>query len=164
MVTQSARASAYDRLDALFKFGVVGDLSDGQLVHRFMTARDGADQAAFAALVKRHGPMVLGVCRQVLHDADDAQDAFQATFLVLARKAGSLRKADSVACWLHGVALRIAMRARVEAARRRVHERRGAAFPASRTAADPAPPESWPALHEEIDRLPDRYRDPIVLH
>ncbi len=163
MVTQSARASAYDRLDALFKFGVVGDLSDGQLVHRFMTARDGADQAAFAALVKRHGPMVLGVCRQVLHDADDAQDAFQATFLVLARKAGSLRKADSVACWLHGVALRIAMRARVEAARRRVHERRGAAFPASRTAADPAPPESWPALHEEIDRLPDRYRDPIVL-
>ncbi len=163
MVTQSARVSAYDRLDALFKFGVVGDLSDGQLVHRFMTARDGADQAAFTALVERHGPMVLGVCRQVLHDADDAQDAFQATFLVLARKAGSLRKADSVASWLHGVALRIAMRARVEAARRRVHERRGAAFTASRTAADPVPPESWPALHEEIDRLPDRYRDPIVL-
>ena len=163
MVTQSARVSAYDRLDALFQFGVVGDLSDGQLVHRFMTARDGADQAAFTALVERHGPMVLGICWQVLHDADDAQDAFQATFLVLARKAGSLRKADSVASWLHGVALRIAMRARVEAARRRVHERQAAAFTASRTAADPVPSESWPALHEEIDRLPDRYRDPIVL-
>ena len=111
MASGSAGTDVQNQLDALFRFGVVGDLSDAQLVQRFLTARSGAggregdrdDQTAFAALVDRHGPMVFSVCRDVLRNADDAQDAFQATFLVLARRAGSVRKADSVASWLHGV-------------------------------------------------------------
>ena len=142
---------------------MVGDLSDGQLVQRFLTARDGADQAAFTALVERHGPMVLGVCREVLGNSHDAQDAFQATFLVLARKAGSVRKADSLASWLHGVARRVAMRAKAEAARRRVYERRSAAMKAVQLERQGGSPEGWPELHEEIARLPERYREPVVL-
>jgi RNA polymerase sigma factor (sigma-70 family) len=147
----------------LWRFGVVGDLSDGQLVQRFLTARDGADQAAFTALVERHGPMVLGVCRQVLGNAQDAQDAFQATFLVLARKAGSVRKADSLAGWLHRVARRVAIQAKAEAARRRVYERRGAAMKAVQLERQEGSPEGWPELHEAIARLPERYREPVVL-
>ena len=108
----SAGADLQNQLNILFRFGVVGDLSDGQLVQRFLTARDGADQAAFTALVERHGPVVLKVCRDVLGDPDDAADAFQATFLVLVRRAGSIRNRESVASWLYGVALRVAGSAR----------------------------------------------------
>jgi len=163
MTGKSAGAGMLHQLEAVFKFGVVGDLSDGQLVQRFMTARDGADEAAFTALLERHAPMVLGVCQQVLRDPHDAQDAFQATFLVLARRAASVHKADSVASWLHGVALRIAVRVKSDAARRRAHERQSAAIRAEAAGDDAGPPESWAALHEEIGRLPERYREPVVL-
>jgi RNA polymerase sigma-70 factor (ECF subfamily) len=99
---------------------VVADQSDRQLLEQFLTAKDAADEAAFSALVERHGPMALSLCAQVLGDAHDAEDAFQATFLGRARRAGSVRKADSLASWLHGVAFRVAVRAKVEAARRTV--------------------------------------------
>jgi RNA polymerase sigma factor (sigma-70 family) len=152
-----------NQLATLLRFGVVGDLSDGQLVQRFLTARDGADQAAFAALVERHAPMVLGVCRNVLGNAQDAEDAFQATFLVLARKAGSVRNADSLAGWLHRVARRIAIQAKAEAARRRVYERRSAAMKTVQLERQEGSSEGWPELHEAIARLPEHYREPVVL-
>ena len=163
MASGSAGSDLRNQLDILFGFGVVGDLSDGQLLQRFLTARDGDDRAAFTALVERHGPMVLGVCREVLGNSHDAQDAFQATFLVLARKAGSVRKADSLASWLHGVARRLAVGAKAEAARRRVYERRRAAMKAAEIERQGGSPEGWPELHEEIARLPERYREPVVL-
>jgi RNA polymerase sigma factor (sigma-70 family) len=166
-----ARSSAALKdLETLFAGGTVGVLADGDLLERFVAGRD---EVAFEALVTRHGPMVLQVCRGVLADADDAQDAFQATFLVLARQAGSIRKRESVASWLFGVAGRIAARARVAAARRRKHES-GAALEAARRECRGAP--AWPeseqerheldltaALHEELSRLPEKYREPVVL-
>src|SRR5947209_19165817 len=91
-------------------------LSDGQLLGRYLSH---GEEEAFAALVKRHGPMVLGVCRRLLRDAHDADDAFQATFLVLVRKAGSVRRREQVSNWLYGVAYRTALKARARAARRR---------------------------------------------
>src|SRR5204862_4327679 len=93
--------------------------TDAQLLARYVAQRD---EAAFAALVRRHGPLVLGVCRRVLRDAHAADDAFQATFLLLVRKARSLARPERLGCWLHGVACRVAARARVEAARRRARE------------------------------------------
>ena len=137
-----------------------GDGSDGELLERFLGRRDAA---SFASLVRRHGPMVLGVCRRILRDPHAAEDAFQATFLLLVRKAGSVRKRGSVGPWLYGVARRVALEARGAASRRQV----------------PAPldPEvAWvdnydglvrdelhAALHEELGRLPEKYRAPLLL-
>jgi RNA polymerase sigma factor (sigma-70 family) len=152
-------------LYTLYRVGVVGDLTDGQLLERFLAGRDESAEAGFAALVERHGPMVQRVCRQMLCDAHDAEDAFQATFLILARRAGSVRKRESVASWLYGIAQRVARRSQADAARRREHERRRAAMnamePSDKT--DRHPSEEWTALHEELDRLPDKYREAIVL-
>ena len=110
------------QIETLFRTGTAGGLTDGQLLERFLERRDEDAEAAFAALVDRHGAMVLRVCRQVLRDETDAEDAAQATFLVLARRAGSISRRESVGCWLHGVALRVAANARTAAARRRTHE------------------------------------------
>src|SRR5260370_33838554 len=107
--------------------------TDRQLLEDFSSRRD---EAAFAALVARHGPMVLRVCRRVLNHEQDAEDAFQATFLVLARKSGSIRKRAALAEWLHGVAYRTAMQAKRSVARRRNHEAR---LQASTPKAVPSP-------------------------
>ena len=107
-----------------------GDVPDGQLLERFTARRD---EAAFAALLRRHGPLVHGVCRRMLHNEHDAEDAFQATFLVLARKAGSIGRRDSVGSWLYQVARNVAMKARKRADSRKKREGNAAA----RQAADP---------------------------
>ena len=96
----------------LLNFGAVGTMSDAELLDRFVARRDEAAEAAFEELVIRHGPMVLRVARSLLHDAHDAEDAFQAVFLVLANRAGSIRRNGSVASWLFGVAHRVSTRAR----------------------------------------------------
>ena len=106
-------------LHTLYDVGVIGDLTDGQLLERFVIRRDAAAEAVFSTLIERHGPMVLRVCLQVLGNSHDADDAFQATFLVLVRNAGAIRRRDSVASWLYGVAQRVAMRAKADATRRR---------------------------------------------
>jgi RNA polymerase sigma factor (sigma-70 family) len=155
-------------LRTLFNVGTFGTLTDGQLLDRFAAGRDEAAEMAFAALVERHGPMVLRVCRSVLRDEHDAQDAFQATFLVLVRRSGSLWVGDSLGPWLHGVARRVASVARSAASRRRRHERKAAerVVPGG-FAPEPGPEragdlELEQALHEEIGRLPERYRAAVV--
>jgi RNA polymerase sigma factor (sigma-70 family) len=137
-----------------------GRLSDSQLLEGFIARRD---EAAFAALVRRHGPMVLGVCRRVLGNHHDAEDALQATFLVLARKAGSLRSRERVGNWLHGVAYRTALRARAMTARRRAHEQRVKELGVPEVQADDGWQEMLPLLDRELDRLPERYRVAVVL-
>ncbi len=150
------------QIQTLYHVGTVGALTDGQLLERFTAGVGEPAELAFAALVERHGPMVLRVCRSVLREPHDAQDAFQATFLVLVRKAGSIRKRDSLASWLHGVACRIAAGAKAATARRLRHER-NAAEAAVTSVADRDPDDLAPVLHEELDRLPEKYRAPIVL-
>jgi RNA polymerase sigma factor (sigma-70 family) len=146
----------------LFRVGTVGGLSDGQLLDRFVS-REGDDaEAAFEALMHRHGPMVLRVCRRVLRDSQDAEDAFQAAFLVLANRAGSIRRRDSVASWLFGVSQRVAAQARLRAARRRNGERIVAEQTTEGYVAAEVGDEAE-ALLEEIDRLPDRLRNVVVL-
>src|SRR5580693_4932443 len=120
--------NARSQLQTLFNEGAIGALSDGQLLERFANGRGEPRELAFAALVERHGPFVLRVCRTVLRDGDAAEDAFQATFLALARKAGSLWAQDSLAPWLHQAAYRAAAHDRSAAIRRRSHEHAAAAL------------------------------------
>ena len=119
------------QLSTLFNVGAIRELTDGQLLERFSTSRGEAAELAFEALVERHGPMVLRVCRAQLVDPNETQDAFQATFLILIQKARALWVRDSLGPWLHQVALRTASSARSAAARRRRHERRAAKMGAS---------------------------------
>jgi RNA polymerase sigma factor (sigma-70 family) len=162
-VARSRRGEILRHFRTLFDVGTVAVLSDGQLLDRFVAGRPEAAELAFAALLERHGPMVLRVCRRVLADPHEAEDAFQATFLVLVRRAGAIRRRDSVASWLHGVALRVARCARAAASRRRAHERRKGAEMVAQVEGGPTPDELGPALHQELGRLPGRFRDVAVL-
>jgi RNA polymerase sigma factor (sigma-70 family) len=136
------------------------ELTDAQLLERYVRRRD---EGAFAALVRRHGPLVRSVCRHVLHHAQDADDAFQATFLVFASRAASIHKATAVASWLHGVAYRTAMNAR--RARKRRGEEPGECE--ARACDQPVPAaalrEVQAVVDEELGRLPEKYRAPFVL-
>jgi len=138
----------------------LGELADRQLLERLLAAQD---EAVFEALVRRHGPMVYRVCWRVLQQAEDTEDAFQATFLLLARKLQTVRKRDSLASWLHGVAHRIALDAKAQGARRCRHQARAAAN------SHPGPPEdiTWrelrTVLDEELGRLPEKWRLPLIL-
>jgi RNA polymerase sigma factor (sigma-70 family) len=135
-------------------------LTDGQLLEDYLSRRD---QAALAALVRRHGPMVWGVCRRVLHNHHDAEDAFQATFLVLVRKAASIVPRQMVANWLYGVAHQTALNARATAAKRKGRERQVMEMPEPAVTGQDLWADLQPLLDEELSRLPDKYRSVIVL-
>lgn len=153
--------TVFRAIDLLLRVGTTSGVSDGQMLARFADRRDEAAEAAFAALVERHGPMVLRACRRALNDPHDAQDAFQATFLVLMRKADSLRDRDSIAAWLYGVARRVAAHAKAAEARRKVVEQAVRRDPAIMAVSNPNGHDS--DLWDEVDRLPDAQRTAVVL-
>lgn len=144
-------------------FDVSGGLADEELIERFLHSGRDEAEAAFRLLVIRHGPMVLGVCRHVLNQHQDAEDAFQATFIALARKAGSIKDRRVLARWLYEVAYRIAVRAKTSAVRKRMRERQGAEMSVTAAHNEAGWNELRPVLHEELSRLPDKYRTPVVL-
>jgi RNA polymerase sigma factor (sigma-70 family) len=163
-------AGLREPLQTLFGAGALGGLTDGQLLERFAGRRDRDAEAAFAALVSRHGPMVRRVCRSLLSDPNDADDAFQATFLVLARKAGVISRPDLLGNWLFGTAHRAARTLKTCAARRKKHEAREAAMAHTRAWTDPSALEQHAArreetriVHEELARLPAAGRTAVVL-
>jgi len=151
---------AIRQIQRLFSNGPFSGLSDASLLRQFVSSRD---EEAFAALVARHGPMVLSVCQSVLREARDAEDAFQATFLVLVRRAHSLWIDDSLGGWLHRVAYRVAIRASADVARR--HKREGTEVDIDAISSQDrnANGHSTCELHEEIARLPESYRRAVVL-
>jgi RNA polymerase sigma factor (sigma-70 family) len=154
---------ALDRLRTAAAAHEAAGLSDAQLLQRYVARRD---EAAFESLVRRHGPMVLGVCRRVLGHLQDAEDAFQATFLVLVKKAASVRPPGRVGHWLYGVACRAAQKARVASVRRRAREarvRQVPEVPEPATVAEGLWQDVLPLLDRELGRLPQKYRLPLVL-
>ena len=150
------------QLQGLLEVGALGSLDDGDLLGRYLV-REQTAEMAFRTLVERHSRMVLRICRDVLGDSHEAQDAAQATFFILARKAGSIRNPDALPSWLHGTARRVATRALRDTIRRRRHERRSAEVAANSAGSVADAAGSWAELHEELSRLPDRYREPIIL-
>src|SRR5579883_2588712 len=161
-----------NQLGQLFEVGAVGTLTDAQLLTAFLAGRGATSEAAFAAIVDRHGPMVLRVCRILLGDDHEAEDAFQGTFLVLARRAGSLRDPDRLANWLYGVAHRTSRKARSRSGRRRLQDAREESMTdLAFQLADREPPldlaharrEEAALVHQELERLPEKHRAAIVL-
>lgn len=158
MTTNSLR-KALNHLRQVLRPSGEGVLSDGQLLTRFIATRD---EAAFATLVQRHGPMVLGICRRVLRHTQDAEDAFQASFLVLARKAAAIVNHQVVASWLYRVSYRIALEARAINDRRRAREKQVEDMPHPQVM--PAEVSDWrPWLDYELNRLPEKYRAAVIL-
>ncbi len=160
MATETLGA-ALQRINRLFADGTITGLSDAQLLDRFVGRRDAE---AFEAILARHGPMVLGVCRAILSDPNDAEDAFQATFLILVKKASSIRANVILAGWLYQVANRVAIAANSAAVRRRIRERElGQMAAVSLSPATTIPDELFRAAHEAIARLPEKFRLAILL-
>src|SRR5690242_10476628 len=146
------RGSVIESVQRLFSTGAVSALSEAQLLERFLAR---GDQAAFEAILQRHGPMVLGVCRRVLDDPHDIADAFQATFLILVKKARSIRDREALGIWLYGVARRVAVRARVNARRLRTRERTGIDAEGLDVDADSGPSRSDRLEMQELRSLID---------
>src|SRR5262245_20394866 len=136
------------------------DSNDARLIEHFVLRQD---EAAFEALLERHGPMVLGVCRRLLFQPHDVEDASQATFLVLARKARSIARRELVGPWLYGVAYRIALKARAMAAQRRTRERQVAVMSLAEPLCNDTANDLRPIIDQEVQRLPAKYRLPIIL-
>jgi RNA polymerase sigma factor (sigma-70 family) len=150
-------------LRTLYRFGVIGDLTDEQLLQSFVSRDEAADEA-FAILVERHGSMVLGVCLRFLdNNAHEAEDAFQATFLILARKASSLSRRDKLASWLYGTAVRTASESRRRNARRKLREQRASAPIRVEPRDDALTAELRTILDEELARLPELHRVAVIL-
>ena len=166
-MTSDPNASLRRNLRTIFNEGTLAGLSDGQLLEQFATKTGPDAEPAFTLLIERHGPMVFRVCRSILRDLHEADDAFQATFLIMLSEAGKIRKRESIGPWLHGVARRVATCARSAAARRRVYERRWIKHrrhvAPTALAADQHDFDLSATIHAEIDRLPERYRSPIIL-
>jgi RND family efflux transporter MFP subunit len=136
------------------------DMSDAQLLERFVSTQE---DAAFEKLMARHGAMVLNVCGQLLANPHDAEDAFQATFLILVRRASSIRRRGQVAGWLYGVAQRVASRLRAQGARQAARAKQGVEYVAAEPSSGIEMNDQQRMIHEEVNRLPERYRTPIVL-
>ncbi len=168
-MTSPASASVVRQIGSLFEGSSVAGMSDRQLLDRFIGQRDATGESAFAALVRRHGPMVLGVCTDLLGDRHHAEDAFQAVFLILGQKARSIRDPDLLGNWLYGVALRTSRCSRIRFVRRRKNEEAGSILHASSRVAVPSAEQSFLAseqaelLHDAIERLPRAFRLPVVL-
>ncbi len=154
---------AIGEIQTLFRDGSVGGLDDAELLERFVARHEATAEAAFRLLVERHGPRILRVCRAILGDPCAAQDATQATFLVLARKAHTIGKRELLSNWLYGVASRTALKARTSAVRRRRHELKAAGMNPEAFSEDPDRHDLAALLHEEINRLPEHHQAPVVL-
>jgi RNA polymerase sigma factor (sigma-70 family) len=151
---------ALGQLRSLFDEGAVGGLSDGELLGRFL---DDRDESALGVLLHRHGPLVFGICRRTLRDPHQTEDAFQATFLLLARKARSIRNREAVGPWLVGVAAKVAARAKGDAIRRRTNEGRAAELASAWSSTDSPDREELAVLLQEVDRLRRPLREAVVL-
>ncbi len=163
---RASRTAVGRDLDRLFRLGADGSVSDTQLLELFIAGNDESAALAFEAIVDRHGPMVLRTCRMVLGDLHAAEDAFQATFLVLARRARTLGSRELLGNWLFGVATRIARKARRVASKQRARER--ASVAGREVAVDDARREGFEGdlyriVHEEINRLPSAYRSAVLV-
>jgi RNA polymerase sigma factor (sigma-70 family) len=154
------RGTVFQQIDRLYRDGSLAGLGDGPLLERYLTH---GDEAAFEALIDAHGPMVLGLCRRALRDPRDIEDAFQATFLILVRKAPTIRDRGHLSNWLYGVAYRVARRVRAQTLRRRnreigVENLEAAAIPETSERL-----ETGSVLDQELNRLPSKYRVPLIL-
>jgi polysaccharide biosynthesis/export protein len=170
-MTNAPTQAFTDHMQLLFSTGTCAGLNDGQLLEQFLAGRDAAGELAFEALVARHGPMVMRVCRNTVDDPHDVHDAFQAVFLVLARRGSAIRDRQSVGSWLHGVTVRVTARARVAAIRRQIRDRRNLGAAQTIAAVASKPDDGSPAerndraevVHQELSNLPEKYRAPVVL-